>query len=96
MVVPQSVLDSLKAFEGPGEFYFYPGNEGTLETWKKKWSMILLPVYQEAGINLRSHAWRDTLVFQPITRWSIDRTDSTAARPFLHSEHLEALQRLGS
>jgi integrase len=59
-VVPAAVLDALKAIEGPGEFYFYPGHDGTLETWKKKWSMILLPVYEKAGVDLRSHAWRDT------------------------------------
>jgi hypothetical protein len=60
--VPIAVLDELKAIGGPGEFYFYPGNDGTLETGKNKWSMILLPIYEKAGISLRSRAWRDTLV----------------------------------
>ena len=26
--------------------------------------MIVLPVYEKAGVSLRSHAWRDTLVFK--------------------------------
>ncbi len=63
-VVPAVVLEALRAIENGNDHYFYPGNPGTLETWKKKWSMILEPVYQKAGVKHRSHAWRDTLVFQ--------------------------------
>ena len=63
-VVPACVLESLKAIETDSAYYFFPGHEGTLETWKKKWSEILKPAYQKAGIKARSHVWRDTLVFK--------------------------------
>jgi integrase len=63
-VVPPSVLDALKKIEPKGEFYFYSGADGTLETWKKKWSVILQPIYVKAGVKFRSHAWRDTLVYK--------------------------------
>jgi len=63
-VVPQCVLDALKEIETGSEYYFFPGNDGTLETWKKKWSLILQPIYEKAGVKYRSHAWRDTLVYK--------------------------------
>ena len=63
-VVPESVLSALKGIETESEYYFYPGNDGTLETWKKKWSTILQPIYEKAGVTYRSHAWRDTLVYK--------------------------------
>jgi integrase len=46
-VVPQCVLDSLAQIPTKNEYYFFPGNDGTLETWKKKWSVILQPVYEK-------------------------------------------------
>jgi integrase len=63
-VVPKCVLDALKEIETASEFYFFPGNDGTLETWKKKWSLILQPIYEKSGVKYRSHAWRDTLVYK--------------------------------
>ena len=63
-VLPQTAVDALKGIENGSEYYFFPGNDGTLETWKKKWSVILQPVYEKAGVKYRSHAWRDTLVYK--------------------------------
>jgi len=63
-VVPKSVLEALKKIETENDYYFFPGNEGTLETWKKKWSETLQPIYAKAGVKYRSHAWRDTLVYK--------------------------------
>jgi integrase len=63
-VVPAVVVDALKGIENGNEYYFFPGHTNTLETWKKKWSLILQPLYEKAGVRFRSHAWRDTLVFK--------------------------------
>lgn len=63
-VLPQVAVDALKGIENGNEYYFFPGNDGTLETWKKKWSVILQPIYEKAGVKYRSHAWRDTLVYK--------------------------------
>ena len=63
-VVPDSVVAALKAIETENGYYFYPGHDGTLETWKKKWSVLLQPIYQKAKVSYRSHAWRDTLVYK--------------------------------
>jgi integrase len=63
-VIPQVVVDALKGIENGNEYYFFPGNDGTLETWKKKWSVILQPVYEKASVKYRSHAWRDTFVYK--------------------------------
>ena len=62
-VVPPSVVEALQAIDRGTEHYFFPGNPGTLETWKKEWSDILKPVYRKAKVRYTSHAWRDTLVF---------------------------------
>ncbi|MBS1825402.1 MAG: site-specific integrase [Acidobacteria bacterium] len=63
-VVPSVVSDALREIDRNGEFYFYPGNPGTFDTWRKKWSDILKPVYRKAKVRYTSHAWRDTLVFK--------------------------------
>lgn len=63
-VVPAVVVEALKGIENGSEYYFFPGHTNTLETWKKKWSAILQPIYERAGVRYRSHAWRDTLVYK--------------------------------
>ena len=94
-VVPSEVVEALKAIEGDGESYFFPGTDGMLESWKKKWSVMLQPIYEKAGVKYRSHAWRDTLVYKMLCAGvSIE----IIARLLGHaSKHdLDALQRLGS
>ena len=66
-VVPLEVVEALKAIEDGNEYYFFPGSDRKLETWKNKWSAMLQPIYKKAGVKYRSHAWRDTLVYKMLS-----------------------------
>jgi integrase len=63
-VVPPVLVEALSALNNGSEYYFWERRDTTLESAKKRWSKILRPIYEKAGVKFRSHAWRDTLVYK--------------------------------
>jgi len=59
--LPPMAVDALNGFPSVSPKYFFRTGHGKLDTAKADWSEKLLKLYWSAGIEQRSHAFRDTL-----------------------------------
>ena len=59
--LPPITVEALNAFASVSSKYFFWSGHGKLETAKADWSEKMLKLYRSAGIEQRSHAFRDTL-----------------------------------
>jgi hypothetical protein len=59
--LPPIAVEALNAFASVSSKYFFWTGHGKLDTAKADWSEKMLKLYRSAGIEQRSHAFRDTL-----------------------------------